>query len=67
MNNYFQLVFTWKNEYKEEAKDSGLEEIQVDIQKVRKQMENRDVTQATKPDDVLNWIMKECTKQLESF
>ena len=67
MNNYFQLVFTWKNEYKEEAKDSGLEEIQVDIQKVRKQMENRDVTQATKPDDVLNWIMEECTKQLESF
>ena len=41
-----------------------LDEIQVDIQEVKKVMESQDVRKASGPDVVSNWIMKECSKQL---
>jgi len=67
MNKCFQSVFTRESEFGEVdggSKDTVLEEIQVDIQEVKKLMESQDVRKAPGPDGVSNWIMKECSKQL---
>jgi len=67
MNKCFQSVFTRESEFEEVdggSKDTVLEEIQVDIQEVKKIMESQDVSKAPGPDGVSNWIMKECSNQL---
>ena len=38
-----------------------MENINVDIKQVKQLMESQDVRKVPGPDEVLNWIMKECS------
>ncbi len=68
MNNCFQKVFTRESGFQEqndvEMVRTGLSEINVMVQEVRKLMEDQDIRKATGPDRVSNWILKECSQQL---
>ena len=68
MNESFKSVFSVEEEFaepKEEVRRVGLQEVKVEKYEIGKLLEKLDVRKAMGPDEVSNWILKECKKQLE--
>ena len=68
INNCFQSVFTGESDFQCQRamviNEVGLCEIQVAINEIRKIMEEQDVREASGPDGVSSWIVRECSQQL---
>ena len=64
----FKSVFSVEEEFvelREEVRQVGLQEVKVEKHEIGKLLEKLDVRKAMGPDEVSNWTLKECRKQLE--
>ena len=67
MNKSFESVFTKEREMvNEEGKEREkvLRYIDLEVQEVRKLLEDLDVRKALGPDSISNWVLKECREEL---
>lgn len=67
INNYFQEIFNRESNFQEQEKKQHVDRIEiipVSVQQVSKLLEELDIRKAHEPDEVANWILQECSKQL---
>ena len=61
-------MFTIENDFQHQQlrapEAEGLKDIHITVKEVRKVMEEQDVTKATGPDGMSNWVIKRCSNQL---